>query len=127
LTYLFYNIVVYGFFMGFPVFHCLAGFVAGYYFGKRVLWFNIPAEQHPKIIRQVSGFTGFIMTIFCLASGSMVLAGDGAGSELQHMFGLGFEVTKPMIRALVLVGGISLILVNILLTRITMVQTIKKR
>lgn len=34
--YLTYNIFVYGFFMGFPVFNVFLGLFAGYYYGKRI-------------------------------------------------------------------------------------------
>lgn len=124
--YLFYNVGVYGMFMGFPVFNLLSGFVAGYYFGKRVKWLNIPSEQHPRLIRQVSLFTGLIMTFICISSGFIALAGKGVGGDLQTMLGLSFEVTKPMIWATTLIGGVSLILIQMMLTRITMIQTIKR-
>ena len=68
LIYLLYNVLFYGFFMGFPLFHPLAGCVAGYYFGLRVMHQNIPVVRHPGIIRRVSLSTGLIMTSFCLSS-----------------------------------------------------------
>jgi hypothetical protein len=45
---------------------------------------------------------------------------------IKEVLGLGFEVTKSMVWGIVLIGGLTLILANILLTRITMVNTIKK-
>jgi hypothetical protein len=44
---------------------------------------------------------------------------------IQNVLGLSFEVTRSMLWGIVLIGGLTLILANILLTRITMIKTIK--
>jgi hypothetical protein len=38
--YLFYNICIYGMFMGFPVFNVAMGIMAGYYYGNRIYYNN---------------------------------------------------------------------------------------
>jgi hypothetical protein len=126
LIYLLYNILVYGFFMGFPAFHPLAGLVAGYYFGLRVVHQNIPAIQYPGMIRRVSFFTALVMTAICIPSGLIGLVADGIDKNIQGMLNLGFEVTRPMLWAITLVGGVFLILFTVFLTRIAMMQTIKR-
>lgn len=126
LIYLLYNILVYGFFMGFPAFHPLAGLVAGYYYGLRVKHQNIPAIEYPGIIRRVSFITALVMTVFCIPSGLIGLMADGVGKNIQGMLHLGFEVTRPMLWAITLIGGIILILFTGFLTRIAMNQTLKK-
>lgn len=123
--YLFYNIGIYGLFMGFPVFNLILGLFAGYYFGKKIGSEKISWDQHKKIINQVSLFTGLVMTLNCISSGFIALAGKGVGKDIQGMLGLGFEVTRPMIWSITLIGGIVLILIQILLTKITMIKTIK--
>lgn len=123
--YLLYNLLVYGFFMGFPAFHPLAGLVAGYYFGLRVVHQKIPAIQYPGMIRRVSLFTGLIMTVICISSGLIGLIAVGVDKNIQGMLHLGFEVTRPMLWAITLIGGTFLILGTFLLTRIAMKQTIK--
>jgi len=120
IIYLFYNIAVYGMFMGFPVFHAFAGIIAGYYYGRRIKWKNVPAVQFPKNIKKVSLFTVIIMTVVCISSGIIGLAGNGAGSEVQHMLHLGFEITRPMLWAIALTGGSILILIQYVLTRLVM-------
>lgn len=117
--YLFYNIVLYGMFMGFPVFNLFWGVVAGYYFGLRIHHLNIPPTQHQRIINQVSLFTALIMTFICISSASIALAGNGVGKDLQMMFGLNFEVTKPMIVAIAMVGGLLLIGSQYYITKLT--------
>ena len=126
LIYLLYNILVYGFFMGFPAFHPLAGLVAGYYYGLRIVHQNIPAIQYPGMIRRVSFFTGLVMTAICIPSGLIGLVADGIDKNIQGMLNLGFEVTRPMLWAITLVGGVFLILFTVFLTRIAMMQTIKR-
>jgi hypothetical protein len=124
--YVIYNILVYGMFMGFPVFNALLGILAGYYYGKKISKNNIPVEMQSKIIKQVLLITGLIMVIICISSALIALAGEGVGKDLQSMFGLGFEVTRQMILGIAIAGGSLLILTQIALTRITLRITITK-
>ena len=119
------NILVYGFFMGFPVFNVFLGLFAGYYSGNRICFKKVEPEKHSKLINQVSLFAGLIMTLICISSGFLALVGYGAGGMIKELLGLGFEVTKPMVLGIVLIGGLTLIITNIILTRITMIKTIK--
>lgn len=123
--YLFCNVMTYGFFMGFPVFNIVWGLVAGYYFANKIIFKNIPPGERSKIIKQGSMFTGLVMTLICISSGYLALAGNGAGADLQGMLHLRFEVTKPMIWGIVLIGGLLLILMQVVLTRFTIIKTIK--
>ena len=123
--YIIYNIFVYGFFMGFPVFNSLMGLLAGYYFGNRICFNNIEPEKLPKLLNQLSLFTGTIMTLICISSGFLAIYDNGAAGMIKNIVGLTFEVTRPMLWGIVLIGGLSLILINVLLTRFSMIKTIK--
>lgn len=123
--YIAYNIFVYGFFMGFPVFNVFLGLFAGYYFGNRICFKNVKSEKQSKLINQVSLFTGLVMTLICISSGFLALVNNEAAGMIKEVLGLNFEVTKSMVWGIVLIGGLTLILTNILLTRITMIKTIK--
>ena len=123
--YIFYNITLYGIFMGFPVFNVLMGIVAGYYYGNRITMTDIPKDKYAKIVNRVSAFTGAIMTLICIATGFLGLAGNGVGGEVKGMLRLDFEVTRPMLWGITLIGGLLLIVILILITRITMIKTIK--
>jgi hypothetical protein len=125
LIYLLYNTLVYGFFMGFPAFHPLAGLVAGYYFGLRVVHQSIPTSQYTGIIWRVSLFAGLVMTVICIPSAIIGLIADGIGKNIEGMLHLGFEVTSPMLWVITLVGGAFLVAATFLLTRMAMKQTIK--
>lgn len=123
--YVIYNVLFYGFFMGFPVFNTFLGLFAGYYSGKRVCFKNIEPEIHSKLINQVSFFSGMIMTLVCILSGFLALVHNEAAGMLKEVLRLRFEVTKPMVWAIVLTGSLALIVTNILLTRFAMIKTIK--
>ena len=94
LIYLIYNIGMYGFFMGFPVFNVLLGLAAGYYFGKRVCFSGIKSEVLSKIIKQVSLFTGLITALICISSGLITILDNSTGSTIKGMLGLNFEIAK---------------------------------
>lgn len=123
--YTFYNILVYGFFMGFPVFNVFLGLIAGYYFGKRIQFRKIPPEEQPRIVNKVSLFTAILMTLICISSGFIALAGNGVGKDLQMMARLNFQPTKGMILAVALVGGTVLIASEYYLTKIVLNKTIQ--
>lgn len=123
--YIFYNILMYGFFMGFPVFNVFLGSMAAYYFGKRIHFRDIPEAEHSGIVNRVSLFTTSIMTLICISSGFIALAGNGVGKDLQMMARLNFEPTKEMILAVALVGGSVLIVSEYYLTKIILNKTIQ--
>jgi len=123
--YVIYNVLVFGFFMGFPVFNAFLGLFAGYYSGNRVCFKNIEPEMHTKLINQVSFFSGMIMTLVCVLSGFLALVHNEAAGMIKEVLRLRFEVTKPMVWAIVLTGGPALIFTNILLTRLAMIKTIR--
>ncbi len=123
--YLFYNIVFFGMFMGLPVLNVLLGLPAGFYMGNRVVFNGVPAEKYPLITKRVSLFTGSIMLLICMASAIIGLREKDIGETIQSMLGVSFEITKPMVWAIVLLGGTLLVLCKVMLTGITMKRTIK--
>lgn len=55
--YIFYNIIIYSMFMGFPVFNLAMGVIAGYYSGIKIKYQNIPMIQNEKLIKKIALFT----------------------------------------------------------------------
>jgi cytochrome b subunit of formate dehydrogenase len=101
------------------------GVIAGLYFGKKIIYNGIPMIERPSIIKRVAAFTGIIMFVICLASGLIAFIDQYTGKDLQGMLGLQFEVSKAMIMAIILVGGLTLIIAQYFLTKIVMMKTIK--
>lgn len=125
--YIFYNILVYGMFMGFPVFNILPGLPAGYYWGKRMQFNHLSIEESRLQIKRISLFTGLVIFVLCISSGFIALNGKGVGMDIRMMFGLGFEVTKPMLLGITVIGGIFLIWLQVVVIRITMKYTLRHR
>jgi hypothetical protein len=122
--YLFYNVTIYGFFMGFPVFNLVMGAVAGYYFGRRINYKNITSPQRETINRKVSLFTAMVMLLICISTGLMAISEKTMGVELQNMFRIKFEITKSMIIGIILIGGFALIIGQYYVTKLVMRKTI---
>lgn len=125
LIYIVYNIFVFGFFMGFPVFNVLLGLLAGYYYANRICSNKIDPTRYKKLLNQVSLFTGIIMTLVCISSGFLAIYHNGAAGMIQDLLGLPFEVTRSMLWMIVVIGGLVLVLITVLLTRFTMVKIIR--
>lgn len=123
--YLFYNICMYGMFMGFPVFNVLLGIMAGYYYGNRIYYNNTQDNKQHDLIKQVSLFTGLVMIVLCIASGIIALSGNSVGCEVRSMLGLGFEVTRPMLWGITLIGGVLLVWLQVMVTRITLKKVLQ--
>lgn len=123
--YILYSIFIFGFFMGFPVFNVLMGLVAGFYFGNRIVANKIRPQMQPRLIKQVSRFSALVMALICISSAVIGLTDKTIGANIQGMLGLGFEVTKAMVWALVLVGGFCLIIVQYVITGWAIQKTIR--
>lgn len=114
-----YNLMFYGFFMGFPVFNICWGFMAGWYIGRRIAFQGIEERRAKQLINRVTMFTTLTMVLICIASGYLALSGSTVASEVSSMLGLGFLLTRPMLIGLVMIGGSLLIAAQLLLTRLT--------
>jgi hypothetical protein len=124
-VFIFFNVEIFGMFMGFPVFTVIIAVLSGFYYGRRLQYESASAEKISETGRRVTLFTGAVMVVNCIASAYIALAGRGVGSEIQHMFHLGFEVTKLVLWAIIFVGGTILVLLQISLTWLTMMMILK--
>lgn len=125
LIYIFYNIFLYGFFMGFPVFNVLLGLLVGYYIGNRIYYNKIqPAIRH-DLIRRVSLFTAYVMTLICVSSAIIGLSDETIGENIRLMFKLDFEITKVMIVLIIIVGGPGLIALQYFITKFSAIRTLR--
>lgn len=125
IFYIIYNIGLYGFFMGFPVFNSFLGLIAGYYYGKKISFEKIAGSKQIRIKRQVLLISGLIMTLICVPTGLMAFEGSGVGGMIESILGLDFKVTNLMIWGIIIVGGFTLIFVQIFLTKFAMEKTIE--
>ena len=108
-VFLFYSIGVFGFFMGVPVFNAALALPAGFVVGSR-----LAAENADRIRARVTAwhtawFTTGVLALVCSVSAFIALVSPSTPNDLRGMLGLGFEVTRPMLIGLILVGGATLL------------------
>lgn len=125
-VYVLNNLLILAFFMGIPVVNLMMGLIAGYYYGQRVEFENTPGRILPSITHKISFFTGIVMALVCTFSATVALIDPSTAKNLQLMFGLGFEITTPMLWTLVFVGGTFLTVAQYYVTKITMFRTISR-
>jgi hypothetical protein len=123
--YIFCNVCIYGFFMGFPVFNAFMGVIAGYYFGNRILVQKIRPEKSAGVIHRISLFTCFVMSVICISSAWIALSDETTGENIRGMAGLNFEVTKSMIWAIIMFGGTGLLVAQYFITKFSVILTLK--
>lgn len=119
-VYIFYNICLFGLFMGVPVFHPILGLLAGAYWACRMIYVNIPSEQYQPTTKKVTTLTALTMAGICLMSAFFALSSKSTPSDLKGMLHLSFNVTIPMVAGLILVGGTFLVFLQYWLTKMIM-------
>jgi hypothetical protein len=112
-------------FMGFPVFNLIWGAVAGYYFGKKIIYNRVPLSEQAPISNRVALFTGIIMLLICISSGTIAMIDKYTGKSLQGMFRLQYEVSRTEIMGIILIGGLALIIAQYYLTKTVLLKTIR--
>ena len=113
-----YNLMFYGFFMGFPVFNVFWGFVAGWYIAKRIDFQQIDGKAAQQLLNRTTVFTLLTMVLICTASGYLALSGPTVAGEVSSMLGLASAMSRTALVLLVVVGGFGLLVLQAVLTRI---------
>jgi hypothetical protein len=109
LVLLFYQVGMFGFFMGVPIFHLLIPIGTGYYIGKRVLSAPIPKGEKHRLIRTTAMISSCFMVLVCVGSAWFAMNDPYTASSLKGMLGLNFLPSSSQLWALILVGGVVLI------------------
>ena len=122
LIYLFYNIGMFGFFMGVPVFNLVLGIIAGFYWVKRLIYRNEPVDFKTEIYR-VSLFSSMVTGVICLLSATVALMSESTPSDLKGMLHLPFNISHIILIGFIVTGGLFLIFIQYYLVRITMHKT----
>lgn len=118
LIYIFYSVCFFGFFMGVPVFNIALGIIAGIFMGRRFRHSPISKEDLNKGTFKVSIFSALIIGGICLASAYFATKDiTDTALNLQGMFKLSFLPTGNMIIALIVFGGLGLIILQYFLTK----------
>lgn len=116
-VYVFYSVMVLGFFMGVPVFNVFLGILAGRFMARVGLFHAYSKEKMNALIRSTAFFVSVVMVGVCVVSGWIALIDPlDTAVNLQGLLGLGFEVTPLMVTGLVAFGGIGLVLIQYAVT-----------
>lgn len=116
-VYVFYSIMVLGFFMGVPLFNVGLGILAGRFIARVGLYKGLTKVQMDKLIHSTATITTIILFGICLISAWIALKDPmDTAINLQGMFQLGFTVTESMVLGIVVFGGILLLIVQYILT-----------
>jgi len=113
---LFYDIGLFGFFMGVPVFNAALALPAGFVVGGRLAWQKADSMDAGRAARRTAWFTTAVLFLACIASAFFALASSSTPADLKGMLGLPFAVTWGMVWTLILIGGAGLLAVNWVLT-----------
>ncbi len=109
VIYLFYSAGMFGFFMGVPVFNVLLAVPAGFFIGAKLAQQAAGALEIRRLTLQACIFTTGVMVFVCAASAAFALWDAHTGANLKGMLGLPFQVTRPMLVAIILIGGFALV------------------
>jgi hypothetical protein len=116
-VYVFYSIMVLGFFMGVPLFNIGLGILAGRFMARVGLYKGLNKTQMDKLIESTAKITTLILFGICLISAWIALKDPlDTAINLQGMFQLGFTVTESMVIGLVIFGGFILLILQYVLT-----------
>lgn len=105
----FYSILIYGFFMGFPVFNALVGIACAYIMGRKCILHGADRQAVQKNARKVNLFSFILLLFICVCTALLALRETTIESQVQGMLSLPFEVTREMIWVIILAGGALLL------------------
>lgn len=126
LVFFLYNVLVYGFFMGFPVFNVFLSTFLGWYIGNRIFYTRQYSSNQHRLTNQAVWLSVLTLLSLCVVSGYLALMGNSVAGEVRSMLGLGFEVTRPMLIGLIVIGGLMLLALQIVIIRFMIYIRLKK-
>ncbi len=108
----FYSILIYGFFMAFPVPNLIVGILGGFVVGRRHGGDRIRTLSAERDARIAAIVSAGILFVLCCVTAWLALTEPTITSQVQHMLGLPFEPTIGLLRVVTLIGGLGLVAVE---------------
>lgn len=115
LIYIFYTIGIFGFFMGVPIFNIIPGILAGVYIARKMCIDNKSIKVYKNELKKISIFSFIVLLLMCISSAILALADTSTTSNLEGMFNLNINMTQSIIWYIVIIGGISLLIIQYVL------------
>jgi len=110
LILLFYNIGIFGFFMGVPVFNIIPGILSGVYLARKEITGKIKNKWQNIKIYQL--FNTFILFSTCFTSGFIALVDPYTSNSIEEMFNLQFQINNFILYMIIIIGGVILLLIQ---------------
>ncbi len=104
-----YSIGIFGFFMGVPVFNVIAGMMAAFYIGRKMKLKGADSNIFKANLTRTNVFSTLMLIVICICSAYIALNDPYTGDNLKGMLNLNFNVTTEMIWGLIVIGGVSLV------------------
>jgi len=108
----FYSVLIYGFFMAFPVPNLIVGILGGFVVGRRHGGDRIRTLSAERDARIAAVVSAGILFVLCCVTAWLALTEPTITSQVQHMLGLPFEPTIGLLRVVTLIGGLGLVAVE---------------
>ncbi len=105
----FYSVLIYGFFMAFPLPNLIVGVLGGFVVGRRHAGDRIRTSSAQRDARIAAVASAGILSVLCCVTAWLALTEPTITSQVQHMVGLPFEPTIGLLRVVTLIGGLSLV------------------
>lgn len=123
---IFYSIMIYGFFMGFPVFNSIVGIAGAYIAARSAVRQHASGEQSLKNTNHIIRLSTIILFALCSSSALLALGEKTIGSQVKGMLHVPFNVTMGMIWFLILAGGCMLLIFQYCASKIICAKIIAK-
>jgi hypothetical protein len=115
---IFYSIMVYGFFMGFPAFNSLVGILGSYIVARKCVYDHASQKEAARNVKYMLLLSTVILFAVCICSAFLALRETTICSQVRGMLNLSFEVTIEMIWGLILIGGSMLLIVQYYISKL---------
>ncbi|HET6352620.1 MAG TPA: hypothetical protein VFG89_10905 [Coriobacteriia bacterium] len=115
---LFYTVMIYGFFMGFPAVNLLVGIGWGFVVGRRHVAEGLLGPEAAHELRAACVTASAIMFALCCATAWLAFSEPWIASEVRGMLGLSFTPSMTLLYAGSVLGGIVLVAGEAWLTRL---------
>jgi len=108
--YVFYSMLIYGFFMGFPVFNVFVGVSGSYLVARSCIVTGLgEGETRSRVDSFILASTLTLLSL-CVCTAWLALREPGIAGQIEGMLGLGFKVSGHMVWLLIILGGAGLLL-----------------
>ncbi len=114
---IFYSIVIFGFFMGLPVFNILVGIAGSYIVAKKSVLQKADKHKAEKNVKLINIISATILFLICTAAATLALGEETICQQVKGMLNLSFKVTMGMIWGIILIGGATLLSLQFFISR----------